>query len=109
MTRELQDLLHLKALSHQPYNFKADVYSLSVVLWEIMNLKKPFAKYKQRKELERALSTFDTETLAIKRRWPQPIQVQDIFKFKSGLSRDLWARPVMSELCKVLNDALPRE
>ena len=89
-----------EVLFHQPYNLKADVYSFSVVLWEIMNLKKPFAKYKQRKELERALSTFDSKTLAIKRRWPQPIQ--DIIK--SGTSRDLWVRPLMSELCKVLND-----
>ena len=89
-----------ECLFHQPYNLKADVYSFSVVLWEIMNLKKPFAKYKQRKELERALSKFDSKSLDIKRRWPQPIQ--NIIK--SGLSKDLWARPVMSELCRVLSD-----
>ena len=89
-----------EVLFRQPYNLKADVYSFSVVLWEIMNLKKPFAKYKNRKDLEKALSTFDSKALAINRRWPQPIQ--DIIK--SGISRDLWARPLMSELCKVLND-----
>jgi len=36
---------------YQPYNLKADVYSFSVMLWEMMCLKKPFAKCKHRKEL----------------------------------------------------------
>ena len=89
-----------EVLFHQPYNLKADVYSFCVVLWEIMCLKKPFAKYNQRKELERAFSRLDSKPLSINRRWPQPIQ--DIFR--SGLSRDLWARPVMSDICKVLTE-----
>jgi len=65
-----------------------------------MCLKKPFAKYNQRKDLERAFSRLDSKPLSINRRWPQPIQ--DILK--SGLSRDLWARPVMSDMCKVLTE-----
>eukprot|EP00984_Skeletonema_dohrnii_P020580 scaffold10051_cov94-Skeletonema_dohrnii-CCMP3373.AAC.4 len=89
-----------EVLFHQPYNLKADVYSFCVVLWEIMCLKKPFAKYNQRKDLERAFSRLDSKPLSINRRWPQPIQ--DILK--SGLSRDLWARPVMSDMCKVLTE-----
>ena len=89
-----------EVIFHHPYNLKSDVYSFSVVLWEIMCLKKPFAqyKYKQMKDLERAYSKVDSKGLAINRRWPQSIQ--DIIK--SGSSRDLWARPVMSELCEVL-------
>eukprot|EP00985_Skeletonema_marinoi_P023563 scaffold15761_cov154-Skeletonema_marinoi.AAC.1 len=67
---------------------------------EIMSLKKPYAKYKQSKDLERAFARVDFKTLAINRRWPQPIQ--DIIK--RGLARDLWARPVMSNICKVLNE-----
>uniref|UniRef100_A0A7S2Q514 Protein kinase domain-containing protein n=1 Tax=Skeletonema marinoi TaxID=267567 RepID=A0A7S2Q514_9STRA len=89
-----------EVLFHQPYNLKADVYSFCVVLWEIMSLKKPFAKYNQRKDLKRAFSRLDSKPLSINRRWPQPIQ--DIFR--SGLSRDLWARPVMSDMCKVLTE-----
>jgi serine/threonine protein kinase len=30
----------------QPYNLKAEVYSFSIMLWELVCLKKPFAKYK---------------------------------------------------------------
>jgi len=89
-----------EVLFHQPYNLKADVYSFCAVLWEIMSLKKPFAKYNQRKDLERAFSRLDSKPLSINRRWPQPIQ--DILR--SGLSRDLWARPVMSDMCKVLTE-----
>lgn len=87
-------------LFRQPYNLKADVYSFSVVLWEIMSLKKPYAKYKQSKDLERAFARVDFKTLVINQRWPKPIQ--DIIK--RGLSRDLWIRPVMSDICQVLND-----
>jgi len=39
---------------YQPYTYnlklKADVYSFSVMLWEMMCLKKPFAKCKHKKE-----------------------------------------------------------
>eukprot|EP00984_Skeletonema_dohrnii_P016116 scaffold7090_cov153-Skeletonema_dohrnii-CCMP3373.AAC.1 len=50
----------------------------------------------EERPLERAFSRLDSKPLSINRRWPQPIQ--DILK--SGLSRDLWARPVMSDMCK---------
>ncbi len=89
-----------EVIFHHPYNLKADIYSFSVVLWEIFSLKKPFAQYKERKDLERALSKVDRKTLAINRKWPQPIQ--DIIK--SGSARDLWDRPKMSEVCKILNE-----
>ena len=39
-----------EVIFHHPYNLKSDVYSFSVVLWEIMCLKKPFAQYKQMKD-----------------------------------------------------------
>ena len=70
-----------------------------------MSLKKPYAKYKQSKDLERAFARVDFKTLAINRRWPQPIQ--DIIK--RGLARDLWARPVMSDICKVLNECTSKD
>jgi serine/threonine protein kinase len=81
---------------NDPYNLKADVYSFSVVLWEMMCLQKPFAKCKLRKECQQAL----TKSLVINRRWP--LQIQDIIK--SGLSRDLSARPTMSEVHDALNE-----
>ena len=49
----------------EPYNLKADVYSFSVILWEMMCLKQPFAKYKYRNEFDKAISR--GETLGINR------------------------------------------
>jgi serine/threonine protein kinase len=80
----------------KPYNLKADVYSFSVVLWEMVCLQKPFAKCKLRRDFEKALS----KSLVINRRWPKPIQ--DIIK--RGLSRDLSARPTMREIHNALNE-----
>jgi len=84
----------------EPYNLKADVYSFSVVLWELMWLKKPFAKYKQRKEFEEALLSRVDKALVINRRWPLPIREV----IRRSISRDLVDRPTMSEVCTTLNE-----
>eukprot|EP00984_Skeletonema_dohrnii_P013732 scaffold5718_cov112-Skeletonema_dohrnii-CCMP3373.AAC.9 len=89
-----------EVIFRQPYNLKADVYSFSVLLWEVMCLKKPFAKYKQKEDFRKAFLKVDFEHLAINRRWPEPLQ----HTLERGLSRDLWARPTLSEVCTVLND-----
>ncbi len=86
-----------------PYNLKADVYSFSVVLWEIMCLKKPFGKCKVKKkeEFEKTLLRVD-EALTINRKWPRSIQ--------DTLHRSLFGhhseRPTMSEVRNVLNGCL---
>mmetsp|Transcript_22721 Transcript_22721/g.32473 ORF Transcript_22721/g.32473 Transcript_22721/m.32473 type:complete len:457 (-) Transcript_22721:55-1425(-) len=84
---------------YKPYNLKADVYSFSVVLWEMIGLKRPFPKCKTRTEFEEALPKLD-KVLAIDRRWPQPIQ--DVIK--SGLCQDLFVRPTMKEIYNSLDD-----
>jgi hypothetical protein len=48
-------ILHQK-FSLKTLILKADVYSFSVVLWEMIMLKKPFQKYKHTKDFEQALS-----------------------------------------------------
>mmetsp|Transcript_26687 Transcript_26687/g.45420 ORF Transcript_26687/g.45420 Transcript_26687/m.45420 type:complete len:495 (+) Transcript_26687:105-1589(+) len=85
----------------KPYNLKADVYSFGVVLWEIMCLKKPFAKCKHRKEFEKALKRVD-KVLAINRKWPRSIQDP----IRRSLSGDHAERPTMREVCNVLNDCV---
>mmetsp|Transcript_4923 Transcript_4923/g.10295 ORF Transcript_4923/g.10295 Transcript_4923/m.10295 type:complete len:462 (-) Transcript_4923:72-1457(-) len=85
----------------KPYNLKADVYSFGVVLWEIMCLKKPFAKCKHRKEFEKALKRVDN-ALAINRKWPRSIQDP----IRRSLSGDHAERPPMREVCNVLNDCV---
>ncbi|KAK1742715.1 MAP3K-like serine/threonine kinase [Skeletonema marinoi] len=85
----------------KPYNLKADVYSFGVVLWEIMCLKKPFAKCKHRKEFEKALKRVD-KVLAINRKWPRSIRDP----IRRSLSGDHAERPTMREVCSVLNDCV---
>lgn len=87
-----------EVIFRDPYNLKSDVYSFSVVLWEIMCLKQPFAKYKYRNEFDKAISR--GESLDINRKWPLPIQDA----IRKSLSRDLFERPTMSEIRKTLND-----
>jgi serine/threonine protein kinase len=85
----------------EPYNLKAEVYSFSVMLWELVSLKKPFAKFKYRSEFGEAYSRVDT-LIIVNRKWPQP--VQDIIT--RSLSRDLSKRPTMSEVSKALKECI---
>jgi len=91
-----------ECLFKEPYNVKADVYSFAVILWELACLKRPFAKYKYMNEFDKAIS--QGETLGINRRWPLPVQDT----IRRGLSRDMKERPTMSEVCKALNECVPK-
>lgn len=81
----------------RPYNLKADVYSFAVVLWEIICLKKPFARYKNRKGFELAVLKADT-VLVLNQSLSKPIH--NIIR--QSLSRDVSTRPKMSEVCRTL-------
>jgi serine/threonine protein kinase len=83
----------------RPYNLKADVYSFAVVLWEIMSLKKPFAKYKNKKGFEMVVLKAD-QILVVNQRLPKPIR--NIIR--ESLSRDIATRPTMSEVCRALHE-----
>jgi len=39
-----------------PYNFKADVYSFGILLWEIISLKLPFANHCQRTMIDMVMN-----------------------------------------------------
>ena len=82
-----------------PYNLKADVYSFSVVLWEMLSLKKPFPKCKKQKEFEQALAKVD-KVHDIDRSWPMPIQSL----VRKGTSKFASNRPTMKEAHKALDD-----
>ena len=82
-------------------NTKTDVYSFGVVFWEIMSLKKPFAKCKNRKQLGKALLKVDKVLGISNRRWPKSIQ-QVIRKSLSDQSE----RPTMSEVRTVIDGCI---
>mmetsp|Transcript_25473 Transcript_25473/g.36349 ORF Transcript_25473/g.36349 Transcript_25473/m.36349 type:complete len:411 (-) Transcript_25473:308-1540(-) len=90
-----------EVIFEEPYNLKADVYSFGVILWELLCLQRPFAKYKYRNEFDEAI--LRGETLGLNRRWPLPVQDT----IRRSLSRDLKERPTMSEVYKALNECAP--
>lgn len=90
-----------EVMFEEPYNLKADVYSYAVMLWELMCLQRPFAKYKYRNEFDEDM--LRGETLGLNRKWPQ--SVQDTIQ--RSLSRDLKERPTMREIYKTLNECIP--
>lgn len=90
-----------EVIFEEPYNLKADVYSFAVILWELMCLQRPFAKYKYKNEFDEAI--LRGETLGLNRKWPLPVQDT----IQRSLSRDLKERPTMSEIYKALSECIP--
>lgn len=59
----------------QPYNESCDVYSLSMVLWEMFTLRQVFDKYTNETNLIKAIYNPPYKRPLIKNTWPTPIQV----------------------------------
>lgn len=81
-----------EVIKNQPYNFKADVFSFSTLLWEILALKKPFAELSG-PEVKEWVADFGNRPL-IQRTWPKVIQKL----MKSSWSVNPDERPTMSEV-----------
>lgn len=78
-----------EVLLEQPYNVKADVYSFSVLLWEIITLQKP--------KLPGA--NFQVDVPSVKASWPT--ELKDILK--RGWCTDLSSRAHMKEIRRRLS------
>jgi hypothetical protein len=59
---------HCTIFTFKPYDTQADVFSFSILLWEILSLKQAFKAYSRREFLERVVQ--GGERPAINRRWP---------------------------------------
>ena len=80
-----------------PYNSKADVYSLSLVLWECLSLVKPFAGYSR--TAHRAMALEGELRPALDRSWPYGVRKL----MGCSWSADICDRPTMRVFQAVLN------
>lgn len=81
-----------EVLSGQRYNVKADVFSFSLMLWQILTLEKPFGAMSE--------GTVYGDRPKIPKEWP--LDLKRIIE--RGWSADLSERPHMKEMMYVLED-----
>jgi serine/threonine protein kinase len=79
-----------------PYNEKCDVYSMAILIWQMMACKVPYATYSC-KELEDRVYNGDKRP-KINDRWPQPIKLL----LRRAWTADISARAPMKNLEDVL-------
>ena len=85
-----------EVIKNKPYNFKADVFSFTTLLWEILALKKPFAELSGQ-EVKEWVADFGNRP-HISKQWPQAIRKL----MKAGWSSDPEQRPTMKEVRNTL-------
>jgi len=81
----------------KPYNTKADVYSFSLLLWEMLALQRPFARIHTRK-MYKTRVVKNGERPAVDSSWPMEIRIL----LRKAWSPDMNERPTMSEVHTVL-------
>jgi serine/threonine protein kinase len=79
-----------------PYNEKCDVYSMSILLWEIMACRVPYVAYSC-KAMEERVFKGDKRPI-IDESWSQPIKLL----LRRGWTADISARPSMQNLVTIL-------
>ena len=80
----------------QPYNTKADVYSFALLLWEILALQRPFARFTRKMYRNRVVKK--GERPPIDTSWP--VEIQELLK--KGWSSDMNERPTMKQVHVIL-------
>jgi serine/threonine protein kinase len=80
----------------EPYNLKSDVYSFSLLLYEIMSLKEPYVKLNAEKQELRVFR----EGLRPKISSSWPVEVQNLLH--RGWSQKISERPSMNEVLTIL-------
>jgi serine/threonine protein kinase len=84
----------------KPYDDKCDVFSFSILLWEIMSLKPAFKGYSRREFLERVVRGGERHT--INRRWPPLTRTM----IKEAWDHDPEKRPDMKRLAVMIRGDL---
>lgn len=81
----------------QPYNTKADVYCFALLLWEMLALQRPFARFTRKMYKARVVKK--GERPPIDNSWPAEIQEL----LKKAWSSDMYERPTMKQICAILD------
>jgi len=90
----------VEIIRKQPYNCKADVWSFSVLLWELMALTKPYDGLVGH-QVKECVSVFG-ERPSIPRSWPTQIRRL----LRRGWSENIEDRPTMAEVFGILSKLL---
>ena len=90
----------VEVIRKEPYNLKADVFSYSILLWEIMALCKPYDGTAG-PQVKESVSVYG-ERPSIPRSWPVAIRKL----LRRGWSESISNRPGMEEVYKTLSKAL---
>lgn len=86
-----------EVMSFQPYNTKVDVYSFTILLWEMLALKKPYGKCSDAERLQEDVVSKHVRP-DIDTKWPSPIK--DLLEM--GWDSDLHERPSMMVVENIL-------
>lgn len=86
----------------EPYNESCDVYSLSIVLWEMLTLKHAFDKNASNSDMMTYVYNSPFKRPCIQDTWPTPIQVL----FHKCWHPSPQARPKMKQVEECLNKQL---
>mmetsp|Transcript_24069 Transcript_24069/g.37107 ORF Transcript_24069/g.37107 Transcript_24069/m.37107 type:complete len:441 (+) Transcript_24069:140-1462(+) len=84
----------------QPYNFSVDVYSFSILLWELMSLETPFQGFNVRLQNEQVIKGGTRPKT--NKDWPTSVRNL----MQRGWSEDIVRRPSMEAATKILKDLL---
>lgn len=84
------------------YNTSADVYSYSLLLWEILAMQRPFPNYTKKMYKVRVVKR--GERPQIDNSWP--LEIKEIIR--KAWSRDMDERPTMQEVCQVLDHQIEK-
>jgi len=84
----------------EPYNQKADTYSLSLVMWECLSLVRPFAHHS--KSYHREMVLEGDERPPLEDFWPYGIKLL----LQRSWSTDIFQRPDMNSFLSIINEEI---
>jgi serine/threonine protein kinase len=88
----------------KPYNETCDVYSFSILMWQMLKAETPFEHYK-------SVKSFNAKVfIGGVRPQPDPKWPKDISDLlRNSWSPDIAKRPMMDEVCEALREAINRD
>ena len=89
-----------EVVNKQPYNYKVDVYSFGIILWEILSGKKSFQGLSEEQFLSSVVAGNKRPTM--NKSWPNKI----IDLMEKCWDADMTRRPTFSKVIQILDDVL---